>query len=118
MYKIYQTLLLPSILAVSLTSAKAEVPPELESIQFSGPKITPCPACLCAAATGEVFVGVDNSLRNFSGANDKYLGLFLGKLRTESVTLECGIVRYVNARTFHLLHAGGGELVSNENSHW
>ncbi|NCG55353.1 MAG: heme-binding protein, partial [Proteobacteria bacterium] len=59
MYKIYQTLLLPSILAVSLTSAKAEVPPELESIQFSGPKITPCPACLCAAATGEVFVGVD-----------------------------------------------------------
>ena len=50
---------MPSILAVSLTMAKAEVPPELESIQFAGPKITPSPACLCAAATGEVFVGVD-----------------------------------------------------------
>ena len=59
MHKISQTLILPSILAVSLTMAKAEVPPELESIKFSGPKITPCPACLCAAATGEVFVGVD-----------------------------------------------------------
>ena len=59
MYKISQTLLMPCILVVFITIAKAEVPPELESIQFSGPKITPSPACLCAAATGEVFVGVD-----------------------------------------------------------
>ena len=59
MQKISRKLILPSILAFILTIAKAEVPPELESIQFSGPKITPCPACLCAAATGEVFVGVD-----------------------------------------------------------
>lgn len=59
MYKISQTLLIPCILASFLTIAKAEVPPELESIQFAGPKITPSPACLCAAATGEVFVGVD-----------------------------------------------------------
>ena len=39
--------------------ANAQVPEELESTKFSGPDITPCPACLCAAPTGEVFVGVD-----------------------------------------------------------
>ncbi len=59
MCKISQTLLMPCILASFLTIANAEVPPELESIKFSGPKITPSPACLCAAPTGEVFVGVD-----------------------------------------------------------
>ncbi|MGI9244312.1 MAG: DUF7133 domain-containing protein, partial [Verrucomicrobiales bacterium] len=37
----------------------ATVPAGLESSRFSGPDITPCPACLCVAATGEVFVGVD-----------------------------------------------------------
>lgn len=39
--------------------AFAQAPPELDSQQFTGPEITPCPACLCAAATGELFVGVD-----------------------------------------------------------
>ena len=37
----------------------AQTPPELESVRFSGPELTPCPACICAAPTGEVFVGVD-----------------------------------------------------------
>lgn len=37
----------------------AQAPPELDSLKFSGPDITPCPACLCSAPTGEVFVGVD-----------------------------------------------------------
>jgi len=37
----------------------AQTPPELDSVRFSGPELTPCPACICAAPTGEVFVGVD-----------------------------------------------------------
>ncbi len=36
-----------------------QAPAELESLQFSGPDLTPSPACLCAAPTGELFVGVD-----------------------------------------------------------
>ena len=46
-------------LAPAALLAQASVPSELESSQFSGPDITPCPACLSAAPTGEVFVGVD-----------------------------------------------------------
>lgn len=34
-------------------------PDELEITKFSGPEITPSPACLAVAPTGEVFVGVD-----------------------------------------------------------
>lgn len=34
-------------------------PPELTITQFTGPDITPSPACLAVAATGEVYVGVD-----------------------------------------------------------
>ena len=34
-------------------------PKELQITGFSGPKLTPSPACLAVAATGEVFVGVD-----------------------------------------------------------
>lgn len=34
-------------------------PDELEITQFSGPEVTPSPACLSVAPTGEVFVGVD-----------------------------------------------------------
>jgi putative heme-binding domain-containing protein len=34
-------------------------PPELTITQFAGPDLTPSPACLAVAATGEVFVGVD-----------------------------------------------------------
>ena len=37
----------------------AQIPDELSSVRFSGPDLTPCPACICAAPTGEVFVGVD-----------------------------------------------------------
>lgn len=36
-----------------------ENPPELTITQFAGPDITPSPACLAVAPTGEVFVGVD-----------------------------------------------------------
>ena len=53
------TLLLTAVLAPVAYSATAGVPPELESTEFSKADITPCPACLCAAPTGEVFVGVD-----------------------------------------------------------
>ncbi|RYD78474.1 MAG: heme-binding protein [Sphingobacteriales bacterium] len=34
-------------------------PEELTITQFAGPDLTPSPACLAVAATGEVFVGVD-----------------------------------------------------------
>lgn len=34
-------------------------PPELTITPFSGPEVTPSPACLAVAPTGEVFVGVD-----------------------------------------------------------
>jgi len=34
-------------------------PPELTITQFTGPDVTPSPACLAVAPTGEVFVGVD-----------------------------------------------------------
>jgi putative heme-binding domain-containing protein len=34
-------------------------PSELTITQFAGPDLTPSPACLAVAATGEVFVGVD-----------------------------------------------------------
>jgi putative heme-binding domain-containing protein len=34
-------------------------PPELDITHFAGPDLTPSPACLAVAATGEVFVGVD-----------------------------------------------------------
>ncbi len=43
--------------AISLHAAK--IPTELESNSFAGTDIVPSPACLCAAPTGEVFVGVD-----------------------------------------------------------
>jgi len=35
------------------------VPNDLELKRFSGPEITPCVACLCVSAQGEVYVGVD-----------------------------------------------------------
>ncbi|MCP4846490.1 MAG: c-type cytochrome [Verrucomicrobiaceae bacterium] len=44
---------------LALSARSADLPPELKSTILSDPKITPCPACLCAAPTGEVFVGVD-----------------------------------------------------------
>ena len=44
---------------MGLGSIAATVPEELVSTGFAGPDIVPSPACLCAAPTGEVFVGVD-----------------------------------------------------------
>ncbi|QJB39487.1 c-type cytochrome [Chitinophaga oryzae] len=37
----------------------APTPPDLRITRFSGPSVTPSPACLAVAPTGEVFVGVD-----------------------------------------------------------
>ncbi len=50
--------LLSGIYAALTLSSQAQ-PTELEITKFSGSDITPSPACLAAAATGEVFVGVD-----------------------------------------------------------
>jgi len=36
-----------------------EVPDDLSLTRFSGPEVTPSPACLCTDAEGHVFVGVD-----------------------------------------------------------
>lgn len=41
------------------TSGTSKEPPELTITRFSGPDVTPSPACLAVAPTGEVFVGVD-----------------------------------------------------------
>lgn len=46
-------------IAALASAQKAKVPEGLESTTFSGPDITPSPACLAVAPTGEVFVGVD-----------------------------------------------------------
>jgi len=35
------------------------LPEDLDKTVFSGPEITPCPAALCAAANGDVYVAVD-----------------------------------------------------------
>lgn len=48
-----------SILMAFGLNYAADVPDELESTVFAGPDMTPSPACLCAAPTGEVYVGVD-----------------------------------------------------------
>lgn len=48
-----------ALLAATSLSSIAKVPSELESSRFSGPEITPSPACLCAHPNGDVFVGVD-----------------------------------------------------------
>ena len=53
-------LVLPGVfLGLSAAVGQLPVPEGLESSRFSGSDITPCPACICAAPTGEVFVGVD-----------------------------------------------------------
>ncbi|WP_343702904.1 hypothetical protein [Chitinophaga sp.] len=41
------------------SSGTSNEPPELTITRFSGPDVTPSPACLAVAPTGEVFVGVD-----------------------------------------------------------
>ncbi len=44
---------------IALTAASVANPTDLSFSKFSGSDVTPSPACICAAATGEVFVGVD-----------------------------------------------------------
>lgn len=62
--------ILPLLLAgFSLATLNADVPKGLVSTRFSGNEITPCPACLCALPTGEVFVGVDLNGSLGKGAN-------------------------------------------------
>lgn len=51
-------LLITAWLCASLVHAST-VPEELETTTFAGTEIVPSPACLSAAPTGEVFVGVD-----------------------------------------------------------
>lgn len=46
-------------LAALATTHAASVPDDLETKLFAGPEITPCPAVIAAAPTGEVYVGVD-----------------------------------------------------------
>ena len=43
----------------ALTAASVANPADLSFSKFSGNDVTPSPACICAAATGEVYVGVD-----------------------------------------------------------
>lgn len=47
------------ILVKPLSGHSQTVPADLTITRFSGPAITPSPACLAVAPTGEVFVGVD-----------------------------------------------------------
>jgi HEAT repeat protein len=62
---------LAGLIALSLSTLLAQVKIQdgLESQRFSGPDITPCPACICVAPTGEVFVGVDLNGSLGKGAN-------------------------------------------------
>jgi putative heme-binding domain-containing protein len=52
------TKLIPGLLAV-LTLPAAANPADLSFTKFAGSDLAPSPACLAAAATGEVYVGVD-----------------------------------------------------------
>ncbi|MGV3587032.1 MAG: DUF7133 domain-containing protein [Adhaeribacter sp.] len=44
---------------INAPALTADGPSELEITNFTGPDLTPSPACLAVAPTGEVFVGVD-----------------------------------------------------------
>lgn len=44
---------------VSKPKAPIAAPEELKITRFAGPEVTPSPACLAVAPTGEVFVGID-----------------------------------------------------------
>lgn len=48
-----------ALASIDSLSAKLNWPADLQITGFSGPKLTPSPACLAVAATGEVYVGVD-----------------------------------------------------------
>ncbi|MDP4283178.1 MAG: c-type cytochrome [Bacteroidota bacterium] len=49
----------PSLASIDSMSAKLNWPEDLSIMGFSGPHLTPSPACLAVAASGEVYVGVD-----------------------------------------------------------
>ena len=49
----------PSLASIDSMSAKLNWPGDLSIMGFSGPDLTPSPACLAVAASGEVYVGVD-----------------------------------------------------------
>ena len=49
----------PSLASIDSMSAKLKWPDDLKIMGFSGPGLTPSPACLAVAASGEVYVGVD-----------------------------------------------------------
>jgi putative heme-binding domain-containing protein len=53
------TLFLGTALFMGATQPTAPNPPDLTITRFSGPEVTPSPACLAVAPTGEVYVGVD-----------------------------------------------------------
>ena len=48
-----------SLASIDSMSAKLNWPSDLNIMGFSGPNLTPSPACLAVAASGEVYVGVD-----------------------------------------------------------
>jgi putative heme-binding domain-containing protein len=48
-----------SLASIDSMSTKLNWPDDLNIMGFSGPKLTPSPACLAVAASGEVYVGVD-----------------------------------------------------------
>ncbi|MEO6705802.1 MAG: hypothetical protein ABIN04_08145, partial [Ginsengibacter sp.] len=48
-----------SLTSIDSMSAKLNWPADLSFMGFSGPGLTPSPACLAVAASGEVYVGVD-----------------------------------------------------------
>lgn len=49
----------PSLSAIDSLGASLNWPADLQIMGFAGPDLTPSPACLAVAATGEVYVGVD-----------------------------------------------------------
>src|SRR5690606_3006680 len=49
----------PALKSIDSLGARLKWPAELEITGFAGPRLTPSPACLAVAPTGEVFVGVD-----------------------------------------------------------
>jgi len=56
---IYSFVLLGILSFFSTSNRVQPNPPELTISTFAGPEITPSPACLAVAPTGEVYVGVD-----------------------------------------------------------
>lgn len=56
---IYSAILLGLLSFFSKTTAPKPNPEEINLSTFAGPNVTPSPACLAVAPTGEVYVGVD-----------------------------------------------------------